>query len=218
MAKVAPASAYAAPEEVSAPGPKPPKLDGAAMFLFTHHRMAWQVRGGRLVPRLGRQRLIPGVNLIRKVGKRWDLSAFRTWAAERGRQILDWGIDAPDFQSYMKRVGPGMYVDRWTTAYSGSNHVTFDEAGFCDWLASLVDRGIIAAPELDALEILERSLVQAIDSAGEMAASLPEQYRGSRAAVVERLAADLDVVRAALDGVRGEAEPAPDEYDTPEEA
>lgn len=216
MARIAPGASYAAPEEVSAPGPKPPKIDGAQMFLFTHTRTQWEVRAGQIVPRLGRQRIMAGVNLIRRVGKKWDLSGFRAWADERGRQIIPWNVDAPEFGSYMQRVGPGMYVDRWTTAYSGSNHVTFDEVGYVDWLASLVDRGIIQAPELDALEMLERDIILSIDNAGMMAASLPQQYQGSRASNLERLQRDLEVVQAELEQLQRSAAPVQADYDNPE--
>jgi hypothetical protein len=216
MARIAPNAKFASPEEVSAPGPKPPKIDGGFMFVFTHKRTSWEVRCGKIVPRLGRQPIMAGVNLIRRVGKKWDLSGFRAWADERGRQVIPWNIDAPEFGSYMQRVGPGMYIDRWSTAYSGSNHVTFDEIGYCDWLTSLVDRGIIQAPELDALEMLERSIVMAIDSAGLQAASLPPQYQGSRASNLERLQRDLEVVQAELAMLHESAAPVQADYDNPE--
>jgi len=216
MAKLAPGAKYATPEEVQAPGPKPPKLDGAPMFLFTHHRLAWEVRQGAVVPRLARQNLVGGVNLIRRVNGKWDLSQFRAWATERGRQIIPWNVDAPEFDSYMQRVGPGMYLDRFTTAYSGSSHVTFDEPAYVKWQKSLVSRGIIQKPQIDALEMLQKQLERAIDGAGMMAASLPEAYRGSRDDVLTRLKSDLEAVKKEIGKLQKTARPARAKSHTPE--
>ena len=191
----------------------PPTVDGAPQFVFTHHHpTGWQVAAGKILPRLKQRPLEWGVNNVDmrqgEDGKmRFDLTHFRAWLYERQETLIPYEVDAPAHASYVlrHRTEPGkadVYVDRWTTCYPGSPRLTRDDAGWHEWLGSLVDRGLIAPPDRLALENLAEQIERQIEGT-HSTDTMRGGERPDTAARRKTLAADLAVVKKAIGKMTG---------------
>lgn len=133
-------------------GPPLPRIPASHPFLLAWNPSNWHVMGGKLIPRLRKVRLQPGVNRVEKSKDgRWKTGALRTHLEERGWSILpyDRGPDG----SYMVQVDcepvRGMrataYLETWASAYPGSDQIGSDPTAYAEWCAALVEDGTIPA-------------------------------------------------------------------------
>ena len=150
----------AAAEPATMVRPEPP-------FFYAYHPARLTVRDGRVVPAFIRLSAEPGVGNVglaveKNTGRRIPVVQQAIASAqERGLAVIAWDVDkAAGVPSYIARDRrSGGWFDRWTRVYSGSDHVTYDEAGFADWCESLYERGILERPQIWAMEALANRLV-----------------------------------------------------------
>lgn len=164
-----------------------PRLPANAMFLYAAHPARWTIMAGELVPQVGTIVLMPGVNgceLSRSGRLRWR-AAVQHWQ-ERGWTVIK-PEHAPNGQGYVNRVqvrGGFHYLDVFTTPHAGTDAVSSDHAGMARWLKSLMNRGLVAEPEVWAVRALAERLRRS-------AAAKPEEHR-ELVEVVSRALDDLE--------------------------
>lgn len=129
------------------------RLDPSHQFVFLFSPLVWDVRGGRLLPSLREFRLEPGVAGVEELKGRFDGDATRALAelAKNGWKLVPrgpvraFGADAPDYcLRYDGHRGP-VHLDAWRRPVQIGSRVELehDVDGFNDWLASLVEGGLI---------------------------------------------------------------------------
>lgn len=181
----------------------PPKLDESPPFLFTHHHEAWLVMGGRVVPRLGKLKLAPGLNGVELNTKTGEIQAQGAIdsARENGLVVLPVDIDGDGTSYLCSPVGaPHATLSRWERVYAGSHQVDCDEPGYVKWCLSLVERGFISPAPIYVLERMRARLTREIEDLAEAK---------SAASYIKRLQRDLAAVEAAIAEAAPEAETVP---------
>lgn len=171
-------------------------------FIFAWTEDAWEVSSGKIVPSILRYQVRDGMNGTgvitdqsgRVIGV--DPSLLRANLHAWGKHEIPHEVDGRG-NSYMVQPYPGMYVDRWTTLYEGTDRVSFDQAGFDEWRASLVTRGLIPEPRRPALESMLAALESAHDNVvkrfGAQIASVGASHE------LDELKAKIATIRVALD-------------------
>lgn len=175
-------------------------------FILAHRPDAWEVSSGRVVPSLSRYIVQDGVNGSGNTYDRRgrvtgvDPGLLRANLSAWGKREIPHSVDGPG-TSYMTQPYPGHYVDRWTTLYEGTARVSYDQAGYDEWRASLVSRGVIDPPRRPALEALEQRMASSYDALAERVGGLPAQMQTGSHRELERLREALKVVREAIEGL-----------------
>jgi hypothetical protein len=125
------------------PPPKAPEAWSPPFYIMVHpHR--WGVIAGRIVPIVRRFKGTPGANGVDRDGK--GRPVMNKAIAEQGEQgwiCIPWDVDGPGTHYLRRVIATGGWIDRWTTVYPGATEVTFDRAGFAEWLDGLIERGIV---------------------------------------------------------------------------
>lgn len=138
-------------------------------FIFAWAEDAWEVSSGRIVPRILRYQVRDGMNGTGVVTDQSgrvlavDPSLLRANLHGWGKHEIPHEVDGRG-KSYMRQPYPGLYIDRWTTVYEGTDRVTFDQAGYDEWRESLVTRGMIPTARRPALEAMLAALESAHDN------------------------------------------------------
>lgn len=180
--------------------PAAPILGYRPAFIFQwhpnrHHLAEHPTKGFVLVPQLGSLQLVPGVSLVKmdRSGA-YDVQDAVFAQKKRGWNAIPHDCDG-EGTTYLAEPIPGVFLSRWEKPYSGSTHVATDTAGYLDWLASLVDRGVIARPGVPVVERLLRSAENDLAAAIDVA----QDNKPSAIRLRERAAARVDVLRGELD-------------------
>lgn len=132
-----------------------PQIPQTPMFVWVFSPRRWQVLAGRVVPRLTKQPLEPGVNRIARTEQgRYLMADFRSRIEREGRLAIPFSW-APDGNSYLQALdtkpnpeSPQIvktYVSVFESAGAGDRATYPDVAGFADWLESLVAAGRLPA-------------------------------------------------------------------------
>lgn len=172
--------------------------------------LAWQddaieVSSGMVVPVLMRYIVRNGVNGAgaitdrsgREIGV--DPSLLRANLASWGKNEIPHAVDGRG-TSYMRQPYPGVYVDRWTTVYEGTDRVTFDQRDYDEWRQSLITRGLVPAPRRPAIEALIARVENAHDNMVKRFGQLPAGVAAiGGAAELEGLREQIAILRRYLD-------------------
>jgi len=194
----------------------PVLLDSAYNFVFGHAETCWNVVGDDILPRLTSHPLVSGmdgVEVIEEPGRRprFNLTGFRQVMSSQGIQIIPPDVDAPEHPSYVLSYpgprGSRVFLDRWTTCWAGSSRVSHDRAAFDAWRLSLVERGVIAPPNVLGLETLISELERERDARSQVETRTDAASRANEDAIRE-IARKIQVARARLDALT-ENKPAP---------
>lgn len=175
-------------EGVATIQPSPP-------FIFAHHRKRWMVIDGRVVPELTKIPLVSGSNRV-LVAPDGRVRFADTQAMLQDRQFrLVPHNKAPNGRSYLREVDTmvdgrivNAVISSWDTAHAGEEHVSFDAAGYADWLEKLVADGDIApiTPHRarEKLEAVRALLSKAMIKVGQNKGVSTERIDALRAEVV----------------------------------
>lgn len=182
---------------------KPPKLGASPPFYFRFHPDRWCVLGDHVVPLLGKLKLQGGLNRVEKRNETLHIRVAVSHSEDEGWITIPWDVEGPG-TSYIRKIdGTELWISRFERVFPDSEHIATDEAGYIAFLHKLVEDGVVPAPELHVLEALEGKTRQSWGEVADRARHVP-----SYAALAERLARDLEVVRAEIDKRRGETAPA----------
>lgn len=177
----------------------PPRLEESPPFLFTHHPEAFLVMGGKVVPRLGKFKLLGGVNGVDANSKTGEVIAEDALneLKSKGYEVIPADVDG-EGTSYVRRpkAAPHVHISKWEKVYHGSSKIDCDVKGYTEWCASLVERGVLPPPPVYILERLEADLRRQLEEL--------EDKRGVES-LRKRIAGDLAAVEAELE-IRREAE------------
>ena len=173
MAKVIAPSTSAGPNRVTPEfttkdnGYSDPWIDATPQFIYTCHPARWRVIDGRLVPLLGKQVLVDGVNNIEMDARgRVRFGACKNKMEDEGWLFIpyEWG---PGGDSYLQAVEtrPGgsrdlrtAYISVWESAYAGDTTTYGDLTAYVDWLSGVVKAGKIPpCPPQVARRMLEKA-------------------------------------------------------------
>lgn len=179
----------------------PPKVEESPPFLFTHHHEAYTVQGGEVIPRLGKLKLLPGVNGVEEDPKtgRIIAGAAINEAREKGLVIIPHDVDGPGTTYLCRPKGcPGVHLSRFEKVYPGSSKIDCDEAAYVEWCRSLVQRGLVPAAPAYILERMRADLIRQLEDL--------EDKRGVDS-IRKRLARDLDAVERELAALPVDDEP-----------
>lgn len=123
-----------------------PTLEPSPAFLYAWHPAAWTVLGGKLVPRLSKKKLQPGVNGVqRDKDGRWHIGDMRNIAEAKGWSLIPLSA-APDGESYIHPVTVRhgtAHIGPFETVYPGTDAIRADTEGYTAWLQGLIDEGLI---------------------------------------------------------------------------
>jgi len=168
--------------------------------------------GGRVIPLLGKLKLMGGVNRVRQItevidGKRVERTLAKEAIAhseEQGWITIPLDVDGPG-TSYLQRpkTAPQVVISRFERVYPGSAVIDCDEEPYVEWCRSLIDRGIIPPPPMYVLEGLRASVAKDLGEAANKLPAVP-----SLAPLVDRLTADLEAIDAEIAGRKASAAPA----------
>lgn len=133
-----------------------PWIEVSPMFMFTFHPARYTVIDGKVVPQLGEQVLVDGVNQVQVSKKgRVNFVRARSHVEQDGWKFLpfEWG---PGGESYLQAIQtrPGgskgdpqtAYVSVFSSAYAGDPKVYPDERAYAEWLLELMADGRIPQP------------------------------------------------------------------------
>lgn len=180
-------------------------------FVFAVMEDAIEVSSGMVVPVIMRYIVRNGVNGSgaitdrsgREIGV--DPSLLRANLASWGKREIPHTIDGPG-TSYMRQPYPGIYVDRWTTVYEGTDRVTFDQAGYDQWRQSLIVRGVVTAPRRPAVEALIAQLEGAHDNVVKRFGQMPAGVQAiSGSTELQEIRDAIAVLRRYLDEMADQA-------------
>jgi len=144
-----------------------PWIDAAPPFILIYSPQRWMVMDGKLVPMLGKLPLVGGVDRV-EVGKdgRIRFAAARARLEEEGRIPVPYSW-APDGVSYLRQVETRpngsrtvqtAHISCWEEVHAGDLIPTCDEAGYAEWLSSLVATGKLpGCPPHLAKRLLEKT-------------------------------------------------------------
>lgn len=136
--------------------PSLPKLPPTPPFIFKYHPARWQVLRRRLVPLLGKLKLMDGNNgvTIDRQSGRASLAPAKAMLESQGWTIIPLN-KTQDGKSYCVRVlGSQIHVERWAKTFPGSDKIQSDEAAYVEWLCWLREEGIIPPPASYTIEAL----------------------------------------------------------------
>lgn len=168
-----------------------PKVPPRAPFLLKVHPERWTVLAGRLVPSVGYIHGTPGCNGVdRDRAGNPVFGAAIADAEDKGWKVIPRDIDGHG-TDYLRLWPHGGYTSRWTELYPGSTHEGFDEAGFAEWLESLMERGIIEGPPAYIVENMLQTLQKSVD--GFRSRNLPKD-----AARIKRMEDQIKVLTQAM--------------------
>lgn len=166
-------------------------------FVYAWRADQWLVMAGKLVPALRPIRLQPGVD-----GVGQDKAGRITFGVARQKLEMDgWNLLAHNLGpggSYLRATkvdptgGKGMirthYHSAWETCHKGSTTITTDEAGYVEWLQSLITAGEIdPCPAHVATKMLD-----------EARASLPRRLAKHKGASTGEDAPDIIALRSTI--------------------
>lgn len=186
-----------------------PKVAPTTAYYLTWHPQEWHVMRGRVVPRLSKLPFTVGANGVdmTRDGKIVPQLAVQM-AHEKGRTVLPWKVDGPDKPAYLYQAAHGGWVSRWERLFPGSKKTAVDEDGYSAWCESLVTRGVIPPAEDYIYDDL-------IDNLWSQLHNYRKDSQGSPR--IERIRADIEVVKVAQTRLRAELEPLePTSDDVPE--
>ena len=178
----------------SEPPPKPPRVEPAGPFLLYHLDGAYTVVAGKVVPRLNKFKLQPGVNGVERDER---TGALITGSAvdelrRNGATILDYDVDGPG-TSYLLRhsTHPNLHHTKFERFQPGSATISSDDAGYAAWLLKLVEAGNLPAPRADHLQPLydeKNREVEELEAEGKHPGRLA-QIKAQRDAIAAAIAA-----------------------------
>lgn len=175
----------------------PPQLEESAPFLFTHHPEAYTVMGGRVIPRLGKLKLAPGINGVEEEPKTGRIIAGPAidQARNNGLIVIPHDVDG-EGTTYLRRPkgAPHATLTRFERVYPGSSRIDCDEVAYVEWTRSLVERGVLPPAPAYILQRMHAELLRQIEDL--------EDRRGVES-LRKRLRRDLDAVEEELE-LRGE--------------
>ena len=168
-----------------------PLTEESPAFLFTHRAEAWHVMRGKLVPRLGKLKIAPGINGVTQDMKTEELDPRTaiTTLQENGVVVIPWDVDG-EGTSYLAspKDRPGTIISRFERVYAGSRQIDSDEVAYAAWCESLVERGLIDPCPTYVLDRLQAQKVKEIEAAERQGEKL----------YMQRLIGDLDVIEREL--------------------
>lgn len=141
----------------SEPPPKPPRVEPVGPFLLYHLDGAYTVIANKVVPRLNKFKLQPGINGVERDERS---GALITGAAidelrRNGATLLDYDVDGPGTSYLLKHVThPNLHHTRFEQFQPGSQTIRSDAEGYAAWLSKLVEDGKLPAPRVDHLQPL----------------------------------------------------------------
>jgi hypothetical protein len=171
----------------------PPKVEAVSPFLLFHQPNAYTVIAGKVVPRLSKFKLTPGVN---GVGFDERTKSLQTGDAidelrRNGATVLPWDVDGPGTSYLLKHmVHPNLHHTRFEKFQAGSSAIRSDEAGYAAWLCDLMERDVLPKPRPDHLETLFADKNRELE---EVAAEGKQKHRA------EQLKAQVDAITAAME-------------------
>lgn len=130
------------------------KVPPQAAYLLYFNPERWTIIAGRVVPQLGKAKLIAGANGCDYDYKRkvWVTAPMTSQLEENGYKIIPWEIDG---DSYIRKdPATGGYYSRWERVYSGSSRIQDGAAEYATWLQGLIDTGFLPPPPTYILEAL----------------------------------------------------------------
>ena len=173
------------------------RVEARSAFYLRAHPERWQIMGGQLLPLLGRLPIMPGLNgaeLGR--GGAVRMATAKARCEERGWTIIPFdAVPKGHGSSYLWQPEgrPDLTLLIYERAYPGSTETRCDEAGLVEFLANLVDSGIVdPAPAYIIEKMLEKSR-GAYSRAQDAAQTVP-----SKRIDVERIGKEIAVLEAAL--------------------
>lgn len=179
------------------------RLQPCARFLLMHDPAAWQVKFGKVLPRLSKLKLIAGVNgvLYLRGGGADHGDAVKRAEAD-GRVVFKEDIDGKPYIAGYNVRGGVAYVERWVKPIKGSHRTKVDSKDEKQFLESLVSDGHIQPAELHVIEAMRVVLNAEAVKLEKKVASNPGL--GGR---LKELKARLSVVEAWLENNAEDAEP-----------
>jgi hypothetical protein len=150
----------------AAPKVAAPRVDAVGPFMLYHPAGAWTIADGRVVPRLSKFKIRPGVNGIEqdaRTGKVLVGSALDE-LKRNGGTVIPYEVDGAGTSYVLKhRTHPELHHLKWELFQPGSASINTDAKGYADWLESLVTRNVIQAPRADELAPMRDGLVREIE-------------------------------------------------------
>lgn len=168
-------------------------------FLFFAHPERWGIMHGAVVPLLGTLRFIPGVNNVSVTG---DPAMAIAKKLKEGWIEIPWNVRGKK-TSYLRcheGTKGDVYMSEWETPHVGSKVITTNQAGYVEFLVSLVEDDVVPEPEMYVLEKLKAAAVKRAEDYGAKAHASP---RFKMAA--ERALEDVELIESYMDDL-GHAE------------
>jgi hypothetical protein len=137
-------------------GPSLPRLPVTPPFIFKYHPARWQVLRGRVVPLLGKLKLVDGGNgvTIDRDSGRPSLATAKAMLESQGWALIPLKA-TQDGKSYCVRVqGSAIHVERWAKTFPGSDKIQSDDKAYVEWLCWLREERIIPPPASYTIEAL----------------------------------------------------------------
>ena len=197
-----PAGDVPAPLERPAGDQPMPRLGPSSRFLLLAHPNRWCVTGGKLIPLLKRFSLEPGLCGVDKSGNHYGALAQQQ---SRGWTVIPEDVDGPG-TSYLRvdRVAQGQrFRTRWEIVYNGSSRIGSRSDEYAAWCAELVERGLVMAPPVHVIEGMIERLEASLANLSNKVHAVP-----SLKIKIDAQEADLAVLRAELERLHGDLEPA----------
>lgn len=152
----------------------PPMVEPRAKFLLRWHPAAWDIIGGRLLPRLGHLPVIEGVN---QVGRGGSMAGAIAGAKERGWTVIPPSIRGPGtnyLRCYPTTSGPDTHwATEWEELHPGSQHIGSDTEGYVEFLVWLVEEGHIPPPAPYVVDRIRERLAKELDEAKNKSITVP---------------------------------------------
>jgi len=133
-----------------------PWVPATPMWMYCAHPARWTVIDGKVVPQLGQQVIVDGVNQVEvSQDGRIRFARCKATTEERGWSFIPFDL-APDGESYLQAIdtrpqGRGdvqtAYISVFASAYAGDSRVHPDETALAEWLESLMAAGHVSQPE-----------------------------------------------------------------------
>lgn len=133
--------------------PRLPKLPPNSPFLLMHHPSRWDVIEGKVRPMLVRLPITPGLNEVTSKG---DYGPAILKAESEGYVVLTSAMVGESYLARFEVQGGWHYELKWAEFDPGEDTADVDMAAYCEFLDSLVERGIIAEPTPSVLRRLAK--------------------------------------------------------------
>jgi hypothetical protein len=125
--------------------------------LLYHLDGAYTVIAGKVVPRLNKFKLQPGINGVERDERTGSLITGSAIDELRrnGATILDYDVDGPGTSYLLKHVThPNLHHTRFEQFQPNSPTIRSDASGYAEWLLGLVESRKLPAPRIDHLQPL----------------------------------------------------------------